>query len=89
MRKVKGKINKNGVLEIERAGKFKPQDCRKSIFTTGNGGDCFSCGDECSLFGEPETETAWNEMKSDQKTGRIFVELCEKTWYFDEFEDER
>ena len=44
----KGKINKNGVLEIKRAGNMTQQECQK-------GGRCF-CGDSCSLFREPSEE---------------------------------
>lgn len=47
MKKVKGKLNKDGVLEIERAGKFKKADCRHD-----RGG--IFCTDDCSLFQEPE-----------------------------------
>jgi len=81
MRKIKGKINKNGVLEIERSGRFKKQDCLRSAAWINDNLGCSFCGDNCSLFGEPGIEKFF--------TGRIFLKLCEKTWYFDEFEDER
>lgn len=42
---MKGKIGKDGVLHIERAGVMKLQWCPQS------GGHC---GDWCPLFGEPE-----------------------------------
>lgn len=82
MRKVKGKIDKNGFLEIERAGKFKTVECRRSTFMSAHGDiACLACNDNCSLFGEPGIEKFF--------TGRIFLKLCEKTWHFDEFEDKR
>jgi len=42
---MKGLINKDGLLKIERAGVVKPQGCPKLA-------DDY-CGDWCPLFGEP------------------------------------
>jgi len=43
---MKGKINKRGNLEMERAGAFKISYCPKTI-------DGNICGDWCALFEEP------------------------------------
>ena len=92
--KMKGKINKDGILEIERAGEFKKQICMKNMTGESPGFlDSYPCSDNCSLFGEPETDVInasadWERLKI-QTTGRTFLGLCEQTWYFDEFEDER
>jgi hypothetical protein len=80
MRKVRGKINNNGVLEIERAGKFKQMECRKSTAWSEGDMDCFLCNDDCSLFREPEQSSGEEKIK---------LVLCDTLWYFDEFEDER
>ena len=44
---MKGKIDEDGNLYIERAGKMKQQFCPF---------DVKPCGDWCPLFGEPEAE---------------------------------
>lgn len=44
---MKGKISKNGILYIERAGELKPQFCRRN-----NVGD--HCNHFCPGFREPE-----------------------------------
>lgn len=45
---MEGKINKEGVLEMKRAGKFKEMQCRLA-------GELISCvcGDDCPHFREP------------------------------------
>ncbi len=48
---MKVKINKEGILEIERNGEFKSQFCP---FIMTSIGDMVNCGDWCPLFGEPE-----------------------------------
>jgi hypothetical protein len=47
---MKFKINKDGILEIERAGKFKKMECTLAYVTDG----LVFCSDNCPLFGEPE-----------------------------------
>lgn len=70
---MKGKINKSGNLEIERAGKMRAQYCpyvsEKAIYIT--------CGDWCPAFEEP----IWCED--------IEIHICVTTLEFDEFADER
>jgi hypothetical protein len=50
---MKAKINAEGCLEIERAGKWKKQRCPYRQ-PTGTG---VPCGDWCPLFGEPAQYT--------------------------------
>ncbi len=47
------KIDKDGFLEIKRAGKFKLQYCPHMDFGDGEG--TAPCSDSCPLFGEPDT----------------------------------
>lgn len=91
MGKLKGKINKDGALEIERAGKPKRTQCRRNVFETIPGtADRLFCSDDCSLFGEPDQETYY-DLNTDEEipTGRTRLGLCGRTWIFTEFEDER
>ncbi len=71
---MRGKINKNGCLEIERAGVMKEQFCPERI-----GG---FCGDNCPLFCEPE------EIEN-SKFGKYELALCHQTLYFNELIDQR
>lgn len=48
---MKIRINKNGFLNLERNGVFKPQLCPKQAMPSSES-DVF-CGDWCPLFGEP------------------------------------
>ncbi len=80
---MKGKIDKEGLLLIERVGIYEKQGCpyKRSW-----------CGDMCPLFGEPFTMIicgcgpSVDEIVEKQ---RWRLELCKKTLAFDEFEDER
>jgi len=74
---MKIRINKLGILEIERAGKMKEQLCPRQP-----GID--PCGDWCALFGEPEDmgeeiglelcdDNAWYPAKEDFEDLRGFV----------------
>jgi hypothetical protein len=47
---VKIKIDKDGALWIERAGKWKDQSCPHRFY---------SCGDHCPLFSEPMREEGY------------------------------
>jgi len=73
---MKGKIDKDGNLWIERAGKMRNMSCPYAE------GDSHvtsrSCGHWCALFGEPE-----------EYPGCIHLALCKKTLEFTEFTDER
>ena len=79
---MKGKIDEDGNLYIERAGKMKQQFCPF---------DVKPCGDWCPLFGEPMDNTmSWTTVDGHiggHKTTEL--ELCRKKLYFDEFTDER
>ncbi len=81
---MKAKINKNGVLEIERAGKYKKQSCRIGGFyniTVGYDEEAATtarCNDTCPLFGEPE-----------DNYGGARLTLCHRELFFGEFTDER
>ena len=46
---MKAKIDKNGYLHLERAGKLRPQDCPFAAFPAGDRG---YCGDWCPHFGD-------------------------------------
>ena len=71
---MKGKIDKEGCLLVERAGKMKVQHCSFTHNIT-------SCSDDCALFGEPFKENAVDI--------NTYLFICHRTWIFDGFEDER
>jgi hypothetical protein len=75
---MKGLIDKEGYLFLYRNKKLIRQYCN---FTHG-----ISCGHNCSLFGEPE-ERIQIELK--EKKIKTKLELCIKTIYFEDFNDER
>ena len=80
---MEGKIDKNGWLQIIRAGKLTKQACP---FDTGavNGGSS-DCGHWCPLFGEPR-----KHLQSDNKGIVWTLDICqERTLLFDKFTDER
>lgn len=82
---MKGKIDSNGWLRIERSGKEKLQECpfTQKTFQV-NDIVIAPCGDWCPLFGESVSETS----VSLGTTGRTLLPLCHKTLVFDEFTDE-
>ena len=74
---MKGKINKNGSLLIERNGKYKDQWC---LYDHKDG--AINCGDWCPQFGEPE--------KAVFEENAAILNICQKkVLVFDDFEDER
>jgi len=77
---MKGKINKAGYLLIWRKAKMVVQDCPYAGF---NG----QCGDQCPLFGEPETVK--HQHLSTGPTGETHLSLCNRTLTFEELIDER
>lgn len=90
---MKGKIDKNGNLRIER-------DSRRDGTTycpfqqTNFWGKDVLCGDRCPLFGEPyqhtERRNPFSALDlSTELTGKTALSLCHKTLIFDEFTDER
>jgi hypothetical protein len=80
---MKFKINKDGILEIERAGKFKPQYCRVSgFYRTHDKTGLQPCGDNCPLFGEPEIIEILNKTKK-----IVNMRLCQNVELVCDFED--
>lgn len=74
---MKGKINDLGDLEIFRNSKFKMQKCN---FAEMDGLGSQFCGDNCPLFGEPESVDVVC----------VSIEICQgRTLLFGEFTDER
>jgi hypothetical protein len=73
---MKGKINRNGYLQVWRGKEYKDKYCP---FIKSNCGDWYVCGDWCVLFGELDYEE--NEIPE--------IKLCHKTLYFKELIDER
>lgn len=93
---MKIKIDKDGILFIERAGKLKVQECRRggahirvcddhtAVLQYG------SCNDSCSLFGEPEP-FSFDPITGEPIDETIELDLCSKTLSInvEDFEDER
>ena len=78
---MKGKIDINGHLYLERAGVLKGQFChyaRLLVF----------CSDKCPLFGEPyAAEIGYLDGRDGEQ--RIILSLCKREWSFVDFEDKR
>jgi hypothetical protein len=73
---MKGKINKLGYLEIERAGKLVRQACPFC--------DVGGCGDWCPQFGEPF------ELSPGVEGSATGIDICHGRYLsFSEFTDER
>jgi hypothetical protein len=73
---MKGKIDENGWLWIERAGEMKAQECPCAPESS-------RCGDWCPLFGEPYRYTL------EKGTPATAIDICQAVLVFEEFEDER
>ena len=92
---MKGKIE-FGFLYIEREGsemksQYCPFDSTPAVF---EGEDKARCGVWCPLFGEPKTEdqeppTLYRGVSVSSGPQITSLSLCQKTLYFDDFEDER
>ena len=68
---MKGKIDSQGFLHIERAGVMKEQLCPfQSLDTNPLYGK--ECGDWCPLFGEPYT---WEKCKLDKNNDKVYVNM--------------
>ena len=80
---MKGKIDKDGFLYIERAGKYILQYCPFS-----GSSDVTECCHWCALFGEPEIIEDITDPNGN-KYNIITLELCKKILYFNEFTDKR
>jgi hypothetical protein len=85
---MKGKIDNNGWLRIERCGKERLQECpyTQKTFQVNNLTIREPCGDWCPLFGEP---TQYYSDGVVVANGKTLLTLCHKTLIFDEFTDER
>lgn len=81
---MKGKINAQGWLHIERAGYMKKQACP---YTNVTDEDLCTCGDWCPLFGEPYEDTFDDD---DGYANGTCLEICSnRRLNFTEFTDER
>ena len=84
---MKIKRDKNGVLEIERGGRFEPQTCPFDQLKPPN-----YCGDWCPLFGEPEpymvtvNPNIWPSME--ERRGDM-LRICQGRVLVGEIIDER
>lgn len=72
---MKGKIDKSGILYIERKGKYKKQFCPYQ--QTDLNGDDTACGGWCPMFGEPK------KYDSYRKSGTK-LHICSSILLFDE-----
>jgi hypothetical protein len=91
-----GKINKDGVLERERAGKLKAQNCKRGGVAIDNHGDIYiePCGDACALFGEPVKQKRFTHLTEKEPnfklTGKTELTICQnRTLVFNKLTDER
>jgi hypothetical protein len=82
---MKGKLNENGLLLVERKGEYVTQLCPYTSFRHDGGSSAMGCGHWCPLFGESISETS----VSLGTTGRTLLRVCHKTLVFDELTDER
>jgi len=80
---MKGRITKDGALEIMRGRKWKPQYC---LHSQNNPVSDRACGDWCPLFGEPEQAC---RRIIDEMNLVTAVPLCTKMIFFTDFTDER
>ncbi len=82
---MKGKINLNGYLKIERAGTMRSQICpqvmRRGLLRPNPSYEDLPCGDWCPLFSEPERLNPRDEGWE--------ILICKTSLYFTEFQDER
>ena len=49
---MKGKLNENGLLLVERKGEYVTQLCPYTSFRHDGGSSAMGCGHWCPLFGE-------------------------------------
>lgn len=88
---MKGKIDNNGWLWIERGGKEKLQECpfTQKTFQVNNLTIREPCGDWCPLFGEPTIICLDTINRGDRKTETALPICHGKYLHFDEFTDEK
>ena len=86
---MKIRIDRDGWLEIERAGFMKLQECPYDVETE----DCgrARCGDWCPLFGELEERHEPIYGDGIGPVNAIELSICKRVWRCkpDDFEDER
>ena len=89
---MKAKIDKNGVLYIERAGIFKEQYCRIAgiVVDKYNNKETYNCKDTCPLFGEPEYIDTNTDLEG-KPNYKVKISLCQKDLIIESksFTDER
>lgn len=79
---MKGKINKEGILERKRKSIYKKQYCL-------NNKDCYCC-DVCVLFGEVRKVNSRSQYNQIEEAPNYVLDLCdENRLYFTDFIDER
>lgn len=101
---MKGKIDKNGHLWIERAGEMIRTECpfQNTVWIeTQKKSKCGTlleinrtlvaplCGDWCPLFGEPIHCATQNNVSGNDEVFNWRLLLCHKTLLLKEFTDER
>ena len=76
---MKGKLDEDGCLWIERRGKFVKQYCADTAHLVEEKEETVMvpCGDWCASFGEPQ-------FVEEQKKMRLVI--CTGIWMFDSFE---
>ena len=84
---MKGKIDRDGFLWIERAGKMNETTCPYSQWLNKTTEEPISCGDWCPLFGEPILKAL--RLFNNDVVNKMTIELCRKDIIFDELTDER
>ena len=82
---MKGKICKDGFLELWRRSEFKRQMCPVTNALAAD------CGDWCPLFGEPTDGLDYcSDTQKYVKTGETLLSICQgQILAFEEFKDER
>jgi len=87
---MKGKIDSNGWLRIDRGGKERLQECpfMQRAFEV-NDIAIAPCGDWCPLFGEPKTVKLNTLHKADMKEETALVICHGKCLVFDQLTDDR
>ena len=82
---MKIRIDKDGLLQLERAGKMASQSCPHQQGTIKH---AIACGDWCPLFTEPQK---YRDDAFDDKPMTVSLVLCKNIWEvaIEDFTDER
>jgi len=92
---LKGKIDQNGILFIERGKYIKPQRCPSTTAWIPNPDTRepvpvnMHCGDWCPKFGEPIKSSLTTTNGTQGKALQYKVTICDKVLIFDELDDNR